>query len=120
MKSTSCGKECPFVKQGFCKEENECPNFVESWWSNPVDEQPVKITDCSPKRMLLQQQYMQSRLEGVQRALEESRNKYDELCCYLKSLIEMSKIVISQASEKPLIEGENEACPNLIADQSVE
>jgi hypothetical protein len=62
----------------------------------PADsEQPVKLEDCSPKRILLQQQVLQSRLEFVQQALEQSRNQYNELCVYLKTLIEMSKTVIT-------------------------
>ena len=32
MESTACGKECPFVKQGFCNSDKECPHYVESWW----------------------------------------------------------------------------------------
>ena len=94
MESTSCGEKCPFVKQGFCKHENECPHYVESWWQEGESGQPKLIRDCSPKRMLLQQQLMQYRLECVQQALEQSRNQYNELAGYLKTLIEMSKTVV--------------------------
>src|SRR5258708_34657997 len=96
MKSTSCGKECPFVKQGFCNDERECPNFIETWWQEGQEAQPIKISDCSPKRMVLQQQVMQAKFENVQQALEQSRNQYAELSNYLKNLIEISKQVIEQ------------------------
>ena len=94
MKNTSCGCNCPFVKQGFCAEEKECPNYCESWWLEGEGKEPVLIKDCSPKRMLLQQQLMQHRLECVQQALCDSRNKYEELSSYLRTLIEMSRSVI--------------------------
>ncbi len=94
MENTSCGCNCPFVKQGFCSTEKECPNYVESWWVKHGEETPRKLMDCSPKRLLLQQQLMQARLEGVQQALEQSRNQYDELATYLKSVIQMCKEVV--------------------------
>lgn len=95
MESTACGKECPFVKQGFCESDKECPNYIETWWQKAQESQPVKLCDCSPKRMVLQQQVMQAKFECVQQALEQSRNQYAELSNYLKNLIEMSKQVIN-------------------------
>ena len=109
MESTSCGANCPFVKQGFCQSEKECPNYVETWWVEPQTEQPRKLQDCSPKRMLLQQQVMQSRLEHVQQALEQSRNKYDELCGYLKTLIEVSKAVVFNGKPQTIEESDEKA-----------
>lgn len=102
MESTSCRENCPFVKQGFCQSHKECPNHVETWWIEQEGAQPKKLEDCSPKRMLLQQQVMQARLEFVQQALEQSRNQYNELCVYLKTLVEMSKTVIEH--HKPKVE----------------
>ncbi len=96
MESTACGKECPFVKQGFCSTDSECPNFIETWWQKGQETQPVKLRDCSPKRMVLQQQVMQAKFECVQQALEQSRNQYAELTNYLKNLIETSKQILSQ------------------------
>lgn len=94
MENTSCGENCPYVKQGFCSKECECPNYVETWWVEPDGNTPRKLKDCSPKRMLLQQQFLQTRLEFVQQSLEQSRNQYHELCTYLKNVIEISKAVI--------------------------
>jgi len=96
MEGTSCGENCPFVKIGFCKQECECPNYIETWWVEGQTQTPKKIKDCSPKRMILQQQLMQSKLEHMQQALEQSRNQNHELCAYLKNLIEMSKQVLTQ------------------------
>lgn len=96
MESTACGKECPFVKQGFCESDKQCPNYIETWWQKGQDTQPVKLCDCSPKRMVLQQQVMQAKFECVQQSLEQSRNQYAELTNYLKNLIETSKQIILQ------------------------
>lgn len=102
MESTSCGENCPFVKQGFCSNCKECPNYIETWWMPEQGAQPVKLEDCSPKRLILQQQLMQARFDLTTQALVQSRNEYNQLCTYLKSLIEMSKTVIDH--HKPSIE----------------
>jgi len=94
MKSTSCGTDCPFVKQGFCYSCKECPNYIETWWIPEDGAQPVKLEDCSPKRLVLQQQVMQSRFEITSQALIEMRNEYNKLSSYLQNLIEMSKTVV--------------------------
>ena len=94
MNDTACGKDCPFVKQGFCSSDSECPNHMVTWWIEGDNQTPKKINDCSPKRMLLQQQVLQTKMEGVQQALEQSRNQYNQLCVYLKSLINMSRTAL--------------------------
>lgn len=100
MENTACGKECPFVKQGFCESDKQCPNYIETWWMEGQGTQPKKLCDCSPKRMLLQQQLMQAKFENVQQSLEQTRNQYAELACYLKNLIEMGKAVIENKELK--------------------
>ena len=118
MESTSCKENCPFVKQGFCNSYRECPNHIETWWQ-PGDEgsSPVKLEDCSPKRMVLQQQQMQARFELVSEALVQTRNEYAQLCGYLKNLIELSKQVVFNQDQ--LQEIKNEESPHLISDSSV-
>lgn len=96
MESTSCGANCPFVKSGFCNSEKECPHYLETWWVETQSQQPKLLKDCAPKRMLLQQQLLQHRLECMQQALEESRNEYVRLGGYLKSLVEASKGIVEQ------------------------
>jgi hypothetical protein len=100
MENTSCGENCPYVKQGFCNNEKECPNFIETYWIENDTGNKKKINDCSPKRVLLNQMAMQSRFELVQQALEQSRNEYSELSSYLKTLIQMSKTVLSNNLKK--------------------
>lgn len=108
MKSTLCGNECPFVKQGFCSNCKECPNYIETWWQQEGSEQPVKLEDCSPKRMILQQQLMQSRFEMTTQALVQSRNEYNQLAASFKTLIEMAKAIIENHHQKMQKEIENE------------
>ena len=95
MKDTACGENCPFVKQGFCAKDCECPHYVESWWIENQTNEPVLIRDCSPKRMLLQQQVLQARLEIVQASLEEARNQYLELSTHFKSALLACQSVIN-------------------------
>lgn len=99
MDCTACGKECPFVKTGFCQSDKECPNYIESWWVDGKTQEPKLLKDCAPKRMILQQQYLQIRLEGVQAALEQSRNEYNQLSGYFKSIIEISKNVLLEKNK---------------------
>ena len=118
MESTSCRENCPFVKQGFCSSHKECPNHIETWWIPNEGGQPVKLDDCSPIRMVLQQQEMQSRFDLVTQALVQSRNEYAQLCGYLKNLVEMSKAVVLKEEQKTK-EIKNEEPIHLITDESV-
>ncbi len=117
MQSTSCGDNCPFVKQGFCSSCRECPNYIETWWTAEGAEQPIKLEDCSPKRLVLQQQNMQARFDLTTQALVQSRNESSQLCSYLKGVIEMTKAIILKNDQKTK-EVENEI-PILISDESV-
>lgn len=96
MESTSCKENCPFVKQGFCSSYKECPNHIETWWIPDDESQPTKLEDCSPKRLVLQQQLMQARFDLTTKALVESRNEYNKLNTYLTSLIENARNVVEQ------------------------
>lgn len=102
MENTSCGENCPFVKSKVCVDCRDCPNYIESWWIDENGTQKL-IKDCSPKRLILQQQLMQSRLEAVQEALEQSRNEYITLSSYLKSLMEASKKIIDYNKNEDVI-----------------
>jgi len=108
MESTSCRENCPFVKQGFCHSYKECPNHIETWWIKSDSEQPIKLEDCSPKRMVLQQQTLQSKLDLTMQALVESRNEYNILSTNLKNMIEMAKQVILNNDQKDIQEIKNE------------
>lgn len=96
MESTTCGKDCAFAKQGFCNDDSQCPNYMETFWQDGKSGEIKKLKDCAPKRLLLNQMALQSRFEIVQQALEQSRNEYSQLSLHLKTLMEMSKTVIQQ------------------------
>lgn len=117
MENTACGCNCPFVKTGFCSTDKECPNYIETWWMPEEGAQPVKLNDCSPKRLILQQQLMQARFDLTTQALVQSRNEYNQLCQYLKSLIEMSKSIVLKQDEKILLEKKDEKDINLSDDK---
>lgn len=114
MQSTSCGDKCPFVKNNLCSSCRDCPNYIETWWIPQDGAQPVKLEDCSPKRLVLQQQVLQSHLDLTTQALVQSRNEYNQLCSHLKTFIEIGKSVISKDNQKK-IEESNE---NIIVDLS--
>lgn len=115
MENTACGQNCPFVKQGFCKDDKECPHFVQTVWET-VEGETKFLNDCSPKRMVLQQQYMQSRLDVVQSALIESRNEYIELKGHLGKLIGMCQTIIVENADNKKMEIENESDSTLLID----
>jgi hypothetical protein len=94
MESTACGDECPFVKNKTCSTCKECPNYLESWWTQQGDTNPKLIKDCAPKRMLLQQQYMQLRLEQLQAAVDTQRNENQILNANLKAMVDLSKSIL--------------------------
>ncbi|PWU06778.1 MAG: hypothetical protein C5B43_01310 [Verrucomicrobia bacterium] len=109
MENTSCGDNCPFVKKGFCGCERECPNYIESWWIESEKGVPKLIKDCSPKRLIIQQQYLQSRLEGMQKAAEQARNELHEFTSVMRSLVEQTKqILIRNLNSNNLLDKKNE------------
>lgn len=108
MESTSCGQNCPFVKNGSCKSETECPNYVESWWMEGQETTPKLLKDCSPKRLLLQQQYLQLKVEQFQSVLDQTRADYSLLTSQLKSVIEITSNLLESHVQLKLNEVKNE------------
>ena len=102
MDCTSCKENCPFVKSKLCATERECPNFVESWWQEGGTGQPKVISDCAPKRMLIQQQMEVNRMFALQQAVEQMRNRLEKLEGLLCQLIEQSKEYILQRPPKQI------------------
>jgi hypothetical protein len=107
MESTSCGEECAFVRSGLCNHEKKCPNYIETWWVTGEKQEPRMIKDCSPKRIILQQQLLQTRVEQLTEALLSSRNEYNQLSNYLKTLVEMSKAVLKEGCKQIPQENQN-------------
>lgn len=103
MQNTSCGNKCAYVKGGFCKEERDCPNYVESFWLEGQSGQQKLISDCIPKRMMVQLSSLQARFEGVQESQEQNRNELALLKARFETLIDFSKKVV-EAEEKKLYE----------------
>ena len=98
MESTSCKENCPFVKSKLCASERECPNFIESWWQEGGTGQPKLISDCAPRRMLIQQQIEVNRMFALQQAVEQMRNRLEALEGVLGQLIQQSKEYLLQQS----------------------
>lgn len=96
MESTSCGQNCAFVKCGFCNSEKECPNYIESWWVEGENGQPKMLKDCAPKRMLLQQQMLQSRVENMQVELCNQKARAESLAEALMQVIQACKLIVSE------------------------
>ena len=76
MENTTCGKDCPFVKQGFCNSDCECPHYVESVWVQGDTQEKKIVKDCSPKRMLIQNNAQDYKILKLQKAIEEQRNMF--------------------------------------------
>ena len=95
MENTSCGCDCPFVKQGFCATEKECPHYVESWWTLQDSKENKLVKDCSPKRLLLDSQIAYNRMIGLQGAVEKMEFTLSKLEKLLEGLITQSQKFIS-------------------------
>ncbi len=102
MDCTSCKENCPFVKSKLCTSEKECPNYMESWWQEGGTGQPKIITDCAPKRMLIQQQIEVNRMFALQQSIEQMRNRLQSLEILLSQLLQQSKeYILEQVPKKP-------------------
>jgi len=53
----------------------QCPSFIESWWTPSNKGVPIMVKDCAPKRVFLMIQELSNRLVGVQQAQEQQRNE---------------------------------------------
>lgn len=73
MEDTCCFEKCEFAKQLFDKPE-QCPFFIESWWTPEGKGKPILVKDCSSKRTFLMIQDLHNRLIGVQKSNEQNRN----------------------------------------------
>lgn len=107
MENTHCGDQCPFVKSGFCSEVTKCPNYMESWWTEQGGTVPKLVKDCSPKRLMLQQQYMQLRLEQLQASADVARSEYINVAQQFKHMLDVTEKLLTNAC-KPQLEQKNE------------
>jgi len=98
MDNTVC-ENCPYVKMGLCSTSSECPNYLESWWTQGQETQPKLVKDCAPKRMLLQQQYLQLRVEQQQAAIDAARAEYLKLTQHMAQVLDFTKVVLESHAE---------------------
>lgn len=96
MDNTSCEEKCPWVKSGFCSKVEECPNHVESWWTEGQTGQQKLVRDCVPKRLMIQMATLQSRFEGVQAASEQARNETLAMNAHFQELIQISNQSVAE------------------------
>jgi preprotein translocase subunit SecD len=75
---------------------------MESWWLEGGTGQPKVISDCAPKRMLLQQQVEVNRMFALQQSVEQMRNRLETLEGLLSQLIQQSKDYVILQTPKQL------------------
>lgn len=91
-----------------CKDVKDCPHYLESWWIEEGKEKPKLLRDCTTKRLLLQQQHMQLRLEQMQASLDTARTEYLLLAVQLKNMLDMTKSILIEHSKILKIEKKND------------
>lgn len=91
MDDTSCGAECPFVKQGFCSHEKECPNFLETFWLEQNSNRQKLVKDCAPKRLLLNSHDQFNRSISLQASFDKLEDRLAKLEAILEALILQSQ-----------------------------
>lgn len=91
MDCTNCGDKCPYVQQGFCKSDCECPNYVESWWVEQQSGKQKLIKDCAPKRLMIDSQNSFNRGISIQASVEKLEFRLSKLESLLEMLIYQSK-----------------------------
>lgn len=100
MEDTQCGDKCAFVKAGICKDCEGCPNYVESWWTTQGSTTPKLIKDCAPRRLMIQQQYLQLRVEQLTADSNAARAEYTQVSNYLGEMLKISKTMEAQDAFK--------------------
>ena len=74
MEGTCDYKDCVIFKKLKLKRPEECPNHIESWWTE-ANKEPKIIKDCSPIRTSLAMQDLSNRLVAIQKDIEKMRNE---------------------------------------------
>lgn len=100
MDNTACGENCPYVQSGFCKSDKECPHYTESWWIEGSTQQQKLLKDCAPKRLILQSNYHDHRIEGLQISIVEQRNAFNEMITQLCIVADRLKALQDHVEDK--------------------
>lgn len=93
MEDTRCGENCCFVKSGFCEKDTGCPNYTETLWEEGNSGNVKTVRDCSPKRMLIEQQRMINNFSATQGSVQVLRDKVENLEMILVNLANQTKQV---------------------------
>jgi hypothetical protein len=107
LENSNCGDQCAFVNSGFCKCDKECPFYTESWWENVESKQPKLVKDCSPKKMMLEQNQLLHRFLCMQSVVEDVRNRMDRIEAMLLNLTSQSKEFLIEKSQESLESRQN-------------
>jgi hypothetical protein len=107
VENTNCGENCAFVKSGFCKCDKECPFYTETWWQCEGIPQPKIVKDCSPKKMIMEQNGLLHRQLCLQGVVEDVRNRMDRIEQMLINLTSQSKEFINEKSQERLESAQN-------------
>lgn len=99
MDDTNCGQNCAFVKSGFCKNDCECPFFVETWWELEGNPHPKKVKDCFPKKLTMEQNNLLHRHLCLQSVVEDVRNRMDRIEGMLLRLVSSSNELIAEINQ---------------------
>jgi hypothetical protein len=70
----TCIKNCVFFEK-YMQDGNNCPFYMQTTWLDEKSGQPKICNDCAPKRSLMLQVEDFNRMQGLQRAFDEQRNK---------------------------------------------
>lgn len=100
MDCTACGDKCPYVQQGFCKTDSECPHYVESWWHEQLTGKQKLVKDCAPKRLMLDSQLVFNRTISLQASIDKLEHRLARLESLLEMLIAQSKQVMAELPQK--------------------
>lgn len=99
MKDTRCGKNCAFVKSGFCSEDSECPFFTQAWWKGSNEEMPILVSDCFCKRSTIEQNNLINKVENCQSDVVDVRNRLSVIENLLTELVVTSREAVKEAKE---------------------
>lgn len=105
MDCTNCGDKCPFVKQGFCQTDSECPHYMESWWIESESGKQKLVKDCAPKRLMLDSQNQFNRSISMQASIDKMEHRLAKLETLLQMLINQSRVFLEE-QKKLMIENQ--------------
>lgn len=87
MVTDTCIKDECFMA-GLTGDFTKCPNYLANVFQNVRESQPVMVHDCAPKRTLLMVQELFNRQIGLQAAVEQTRNKNDNILKVFQVILE--------------------------------